>query len=184
MPKPPVSDENPLLEEPLLEAMGLSVVVLDPDCRIVRMNARAETLTQQTSAEVTGRLCGEVLRASPCGPRCPVAMVKGGVEDACSGPMVIQDSDGQSIAVEVTASARRDKKGRPIGAVQVLRRLGEPSFVPLPLRKVNQEIAALREALERSGGSISEAARLLGMHRTTLWRKLRRYRLGPAGQSR
>ena len=36
----------------------------------------------------------------------------------------------------------------------------------------------LAEALEATGGNKSEAARLLGIHRTTVHRRLRRYGMG------
>jgi transcriptional regulator of acetoin/glycerol metabolism len=41
------------------------------------------------------------------------------------------------------------------------------------------ERAAIRAALEESNGIRARAAELLGMSRTTLWRKMREYGLGP-----
>ncbi len=53
---------------------------------------------------------------------------------------------------------------------------GEPDGVPAPagrsLRRATRAI--IEEALERHGGNRSAAARELGIHKTTLWRKLRR----------
>ena len=43
----------------------------------------------------------------------------------------------------------------------------------------NDERAAISAALEQTGGAISRAAALLGMGRTTLWRKLKQYGLTP-----
>ena len=43
------------------------------------------------------------------------------------------------------------------------------------LREVEREL--IEKALRRHGGNITEAARELGIHRTTLWRKLKRYHL-------
>ncbi len=40
------------------------------------------------------------------------------------------------------------------------------------------EVSMIREALARADGTVSEAARLLGLQRTTLVEKLRKYRLG------
>ncbi len=39
---------------------------------------------------------------------------------------------------------------------------------------VEDERASIEDALRRAGGNRSEAARLLGLHRTTLWRRMRR----------
>lgn len=44
----------------------------------------------------------------------------------------------------------------------------------LHARKANFEVDAIRSALARTGGNLSQAARLLKLHRTTLWRKMRR----------
>ena len=43
---------------------------------------------------------------------------------------------------------------------------------------VKDEKAAISHALERAGGQMTEAARLLGMPRRTLYRKVKAHRLG------
>ena len=50
------------------------------------------------------------------------------------------------------------------------------------------EESLIRETLERKAGNRQKAARELGMHRTTLWRKMKKYGLenmeekeGPSG---
>jgi transcriptional regulator of acetoin/glycerol metabolism len=42
--------------------------------------------------------------------------------------------------------------------------------------KLNEESRIL-DALKNSGGVLSKAAEKLGMHRTTLWRKIKRYNI-------
>ncbi len=51
-----------------------------------------------------------------------------------------------------------------------------PSDVPLPLLRASEE-QAVRQAMARSGGNRAQAARILGIGRTTLYRKLRAYRI-------
>ena len=53
------------------------------------------------------------------------------------------------------------------------------SALPLPREYSpgSVEAARIRAALERSGGRRDDAAALLGMHRTTLWRKIKQYGL-------
>ena len=46
------------------------------------------------------------------------------------------------------------------------------------VKKANEELQAIQHALQQTGGNITRAARLLGIHRTTLWRKLKRLREG------
>ncbi|MEO7771635.1 MAG: helix-turn-helix domain-containing protein [Gemmatimonadaceae bacterium] len=45
---------------------------------------------------------------------------------------------------------------------------------------VDAEIAQIRDALEQTDGAVGRSAELLGMGRTTLWRKLRQYGLMPS----
>ncbi len=62
----------------------------------------------------------------------------------------------------------------------------EPDAAPSPGRTLREmQYAAIIEALEKTGGNKSAAARLLGINVTTLWRRLnaqkRRYAVTPAG---
>jgi PAS domain S-box-containing protein len=53
-----------------------------------------------------------------------------------------------------------------------------PASPALPMeagRDGETDPVSIRQALERSGGRIQDAARFLGMDRTTLWRKMKRY---------
>ena len=54
-----------------------------------------------------------------------------------------------------------------------------PSPTALPLMRASEE-HAIREAMQRTRGNRGEAARLLGIGRTTLYRKLKEYGLEPA----
>jgi len=49
-----------------------------------------------------------------------------------------------------------------------------PDIVPHPCELKNFETAAILEALDKTGGNKQQAAKLLGMGRSTLWRKLRK----------
>jgi PAS domain S-box-containing protein len=48
-----------------------------------------------------------------------------------------------------------------------------------PLTRALDEKSRIEAALEAAGGNQSKAARALGINRTTLWRKLRKYRMTP-----
>ncbi len=62
---------------------------------------------------------------------------------------------------------------------RTLRHDAHRSEVPLPSGTLleSAEAEAIRRTLERYGGNRTDAARELGLHRTTLWRKMRRYGL-------
>jgi len=74
-----------------------------------------------------------------------------------------------------------DDDGHITGAVEVVHALDESSERekrPEPPDPVTaSEVARIRRALEASRYRRSEAARRLGMSRTTLWRKMREYGL-------
>ena len=47
-----------------------------------------------------------------------------------------------------------------------------PEAAPLPLNLAEAEDVLIQRALQQTGGNIAEAARLLGIHRTRIYRKL------------
>jgi transcriptional regulator with PAS, ATPase and Fis domain len=49
-----------------------------------------------------------------------------------------------------------------------------------PLSEAISEKSHIESTLARNGGNKTKAARDLGIHRTTLWRKLRRYGIAPS----
>jgi len=53
----------------------------------------------------------------------------------------------------------------------------EPCLPKLEKSINDHERAAITEALEKAGGNRGEAARLLGMDRTTLWRKMKKFNM-------
>ncbi len=51
---------------------------------------------------------------------------------------------------------------------------GRRSIEPEPVSLADVEARAIETAMRRSDGNMAAAARLLGIDRTTLWRKLKR----------
>jgi len=51
--------------------------------------------------------------------------------------------------------------------------------LPLKTRRAQLELETIRSALQQAGGNITKAAKALQVHRTTLWRKIKRYKLKP-----
>jgi PAS domain S-box-containing protein len=105
----------------ILESMGVALMAVDADCRIIRFNGPAGQLTGYSGESVLGRPCSDVLRASLCKSQCPVRQaLQTGTTCRC-GTVIIQTSDRRQLTVEVTASALVDDKGAIVGAVGILR---------------------------------------------------------------
>ncbi len=58
------------------------------------------------------------------------------------------------------------------------------SFARTPVADESPEVAEVREALERSGWHRGRAAKLLGVDRATLWRRMRRLGMNEAVEQR
>lgn len=68
----------------------------------------------------------------------------------------------------------RVPEGAPIGPDHVAAPTSRPSAEPEPVSLQELEKRAIQRAMDQSEGNMAAAARLLGVDRTTLWRKLRR----------
>lgn len=174
MPHPP--------DDVILDSMALPLLVLDASCRIVRFNTPAERLTGHFRSKVIGLRCSSVLKPNPCNQLCPVQRVLSTGTTCRHDGMVLQAADLHLLHVEVFASPLLGPRGKVIGAVQLLRELtpllqvgAVGAVISLPARRARQEIEAIREALEQTGGNIGKAAQSLRVHRTTLWRKIKRF---------
>ena len=83
-------------------------------------------------------------------------------------------AESQDMAVVVVDRAQLQQLRRLLAALPPTEEPRQP--LSWSARKAHQELKAIEEALEQTGGNITRAAELLGMHRTTLWRKLKRLR--------
>ena len=75
----------------------------------------------------------------------------------------------------ITGAARG--QGRAHAVKLALADLEEPVEQTPEASEGYDEIAEIRKALTQSRGRYSDAAKILGMGRTTLWRKIRQYGL-------
>ena len=90
--------------------------------------------------------------------------------------LVIADLPGNVRQLrDVVAEAHGRCSGRVIGARDLPAWIVEvDETVPWSVRKVQMEQEEIEEALARNRGNVTRAARDLHVHRTTLWRKMRR----------
>ena len=167
-------------DDVILDCMGLPLVVVDQRCRIVRVNTATEHLTGFYRSKLVGRSCADLLMQNPCGSNCPVQKILRSEVTRRFDVVTIQSADMRKLSVALVTSPLLGPRGKVIGAVEIMRELTDEQSseteaqVPWPTRKLQQELDAIEEALESNGGNITQAARALRMHRTTLWRKIKR----------
>ncbi|MFH1132180.1 MAG: PAS domain-containing protein [Pseudomonadota bacterium] len=164
----------------ILKLMNLAFMAVDRECKIILFNPSAEELTGRSRSQVIGKYCAAVLKGNLCRSVCPLKECLQTGVTCRRGVVMIESVKKQPIAVEITASVLRGKDGGVLGAVGVLHDISEPWH----LRKAHVEMDAIYTALARHRGNISETAKELQMHRTTLWRKIKRYRIHNAGGRR
>ena len=87
-----------------------------------------------------------------------------------------KESDSSDVAVVVVDRAQLEQLKQLLRALPSSSTGGAQQTLSWTAQKARQELQAIEEALQQTGGNITRAARLLGMHRTTLWRKLKRLR--------
>ncbi len=109
----------------LLESMGLALMAVDHRCKIIRLNPLAEELTGHQEAEVMGRSCTEVMKASLCDIGCPMQQALRTGTSCQTGMVILQTADRGPLTVEMTASALFGPGNQVVGAVGLLRNLGE-----------------------------------------------------------
>jgi PAS domain-containing protein len=141
----------------LIDVLPVAVLTTCRDHRIQWMNAAASRLLGIEAASAVGRPCEEVLDCSRCGERCGTDDARDTGETVRDFPATVHPAGGPGLLVRIDAV--------PIGGGEVAVVLGcaEPADPPLADER-------MREALRVAAGNVTRASRLLGVHRTTLWR--------------
>ena len=161
----------------LAEVADLPYFRVDAERNVVEMSPAMERLTGFAAADILGRSCLRVHRCAECLQGC-------GVFDnhtVTDRELELYRADGSTVRVRKSGRVFFDDDGRITGAVEVVHALDGDSAreksADQPDPATAAEIARIRRALEASRYRRSEAARRLGMSRTTLWRKMREYGL-------
>jgi PAS domain S-box-containing protein len=183
----------------LAEIADLPYFRVDADRNVVEMSPAMERLTGFRAEDAVGRSCLRIHRCEECLGGC-------GVFDqhtVLDRHLELYRADGSTVRVRKSGRVLLDGEGRITGAIEVVRALDveptsastaethdaevdrltpvvsvEPGAEVTPAAAAAQaEIEAIRSALTESRYRRTEAARLLGMSRTTLWRKMREYGL-------
>jgi len=166
--------EGPDRVELLTELADLAWFEVDADRNVVAISPAMERLTGFAEADVLGRSCLRVHRCEECLKGCGV-FDSGIVRDK---HLELFRADGSLIGVSKSGRVFRDEQGRIQGAIEVVRPTAPASTsVDAPLDADELESLRLRRALESARYRRSEAARELGISRSTLWRKMKQHGL-------
>jgi PAS domain S-box-containing protein len=165
----------------VLGCVGDGVLTVDAHFRITSFNRAAEQITGVPAREALGKRCAEVLRADVCGNGCAIRKVLESGGKVVDHPARIVVGRGGPAAISLSAEALRDDEGELLGAVEAFRARaagesrtgavgqGEPSTL------ARAESDVIRRVLSATGGRVGIAAKKLGISRTTLWRKMKKY---------
>ena len=155
----------------LAEIADLPYFRVDADRNVVEMSPAMERLTGFRAEDAIGGSCLNIHRCEECLAGC-------GVFDShtvLDRHLELYRADGSTIHVRKSGRVFVDDAGRITGAIEVVRPLDEGP--PEATDGTASEIDTIREALAATRYRRTDAARVLGMSRTTLWRKMREYGL-------
>ena len=179
----------------LAEMADLPYFRVDADRNVIEVSPAMERLTGFRAEEVLGGSCLNLHRCEECLRGCGV-FENGQVTNKC---IELYRDDGSTVKVSKSGRVFFDEDGEIVGAIEVMWPLGtdvtaaapadagrvESERRPEPVveprashtRSIDDERERIRAALERTRYRRQDAARLLDMSRTTLWRKMREYGL-------
>ena len=107
----------------IIQSLPDGIITVDGKLRVTDLNRAGEKLTGVSRPQALGKYCGEVLRSSLCGKKCPLktAMNTG---EVVSHEAFLQNHRGQKIEVMLAAAALRDDQGNLLGGVESFKDIG------------------------------------------------------------
>jgi hypothetical protein len=181
----------------LLDAIPVGILVLDAERRVVALNRRLREWTGASARGAVGLPCREVVDHSACGEHCPIPVMAPADGIRCFAS-VWERGPGPSLPLSISVGPILESGGRIVGFLESVTADGfgffppnpeEPAFPDSPLDRwksfrrrapappeptwADVEHRLILDALVRAGGKRTEAAKLLGWSRSTLWRKMK-----------
>lgn len=177
----------------LFDSAHDGVFVLDANRRFVLFNPACERLTGRSAGEIIGTSCDgpnpdrctDQRGDSPAALLCPDREV---LQDTANPPprqVHVETGNGQQHRLEIRYLAVRDAEGRPqciIGVVRSGTAPGpeeSPETTSLDERLADIERHAILAAIRRASGRRNLAARLMGISRSRLYRRLEALGINP-----
>jgi PAS domain S-box-containing protein len=142
-----------------VDILADGLVVMDAERHIVLLNPAAERLLGWSTAELAGRLCGEVLDGTDeeghrlCRDHCLI-----GADDLEAGKdetrLLVRRKDGSRVLCSLNTGVRRDGAGRVTGFIHTLRDVTEEESYKEEILRRNRELSVLSAAGETMARSL------------------------------
>ena len=144
---------------------------VDADRVLVEVSPAMERVTGFAPEEVLGHSCLTLHRCEECLKGCGV-FEHGSVNDK---DLELYRKDGSTVRVRKSGRVFRDAAGRITGAIEVVVN-DEGERIPVKDREPQERVRIARALLDARYHR-GEAAKALGISRTTLWRKMKEHGL-------
>lgn len=152
---------------------GVAWFQVNADRIVVAMSAAMEELTGISREQAIGRPCIYLSRCHECLKHCGV-FEEGRVD---AHPLTMYTTEGAELPVSKSGQVLLDENGEIAGALEVVSHLTNGNIDERCVDRATREAARISQVLNETKYNRTEAAKVLGMSRTTLWRKMREYGL-------
>lgn len=152
---------------------GIAWFQVDAERTVVAMSRAMEELTGIPRERAIGRPCIYLSRCHECLRHCGV-FEEGRVD---GHPLTMYTADGAELPVAKSGQVLLDENGDIVGALEVVSHLTNGNIDERCVDRATREAARIGQVLNETKYNRTEAAKVLGMSRTTLWRKMREYGL-------
>ena len=113
----------PLQNKLILDSIADGVFTVDRNWRITSFNMAAEVITGWEREDAIGKFCSDVFHSSICGKNCAIAESLYSGRPVSNRSIVIEDIDGKSKPISISASPLVDVVGNVVGGVETFRDL-------------------------------------------------------------
>jgi len=116
-----VLEEERYRTETILDSIADGVFTVNQNFRITSFNRAAAAITGFAKEEAVGQYCREILRCSACVGRCSLKESMDTGKSIIDVDQTIINKQNREIPVRVSVTVWRDRRGNPIGGVEVFR---------------------------------------------------------------
>jgi PAS domain S-box-containing protein len=132
--------------ETILDSIADGVFTVGQDFRITSFNNAAARITGFTKEEAIGQYCREIFRSRACIDNCPLKESMETEKPTVNLEVDILTKQNEEIPVSVSVAVWKDKRGNPIGGVEVFRDLSPI----MELQKKLEEKYSFQDIISRS----------------------------------